>query len=81
MCLVRSAAAAMNSSGEAISLPAGGVVLADPGLVVAEVSSHSISSMIAADGQRRIVAGPMERRQEDAENHSLVRHAPLSCLR
>ena len=37
MCRVRSAAAAMISSGDGDQLPARGVVLADPGLVVAQM--------------------------------------------
>ncbi len=76
MCLVRSAAAAMISSGRGDQLPAGGMVLADPGLVVAEVIEPLEQFDVAADGQRGVLAQPMERGEEDAEFQAAMRHAP-----
>ena len=63
---VRSAATAMNSSGELISLPAGGMVLADPGLVEAEPVQPLHELEIAVHAGGGILVHRMERRQEDA---------------
>ena len=72
MWRVRSAAAPMKTSGEAISLPARGVVLADPGLVVAELVEPLDQLHVAGHGQRGVLADPVERRQEDAELQAFV---------
>jgi hypothetical protein len=51
-------------------LPAGGVVLPDPSLVVSEVVQHLDQFEVAVDGERGIVIGAMEGREEDAELHA-----------
>ena len=81
MCLVRSAAAAMISSGERDQFPAGGMMLADPGLVVAEPVQPLEQLDIAVDRQRRVFADAMERCQEDAELHAAMGHCVFSTSR
>ena len=48
-------------------LGAGGVVLADPGFVPAELVEVGDELEVALDGQRRVLPGSVERRHEDAE--------------
>jgi hypothetical protein len=62
-------------------LPAGGVVLADPGLVVAEVVEPLEEFHVARHGERRVLAHAVERRQEDAELQTPMRHRSnsLTC--
>ena len=52
-------------------LRAGGVVLADPGLVPAELVEVHDEVEVALDRQRRVLAGLVERRHEDAEAQSV----------
>ena len=53
-------------------LPAGGVMLADPGLVVAQLVDPFDQFHVACHAERRILADAVERRQENAEGESLV---------
>ncbi len=54
-------------------LGAGGVVLADPGLVVAELVEVHDQVEVAFEGQRRVLTGRVERRHEDSETKT-IRH-------
>ncbi len=67
MCLVRSAAAAMKISGQRDELVAAGVVLAEPGLVVAEPVERDDPLEVVLEGERRVLPDGVERREEDAE--------------
>ena len=53
-------------------LPAGGMMLADPGFVVAQLVDPLDQLHVARHRERRVLAHAMERRQEDAERKSLV---------
>ena len=66
MRLVRSAAAAMNSSGLAMISKPGGMMLADPGFVIAEPVEMIDQLQIALDAQRRVLVDRMKGREEDA---------------
>ena len=72
MCRVRSAAARDEDLGRGDQLPARRVVLADPHLVVAEVVEPLDQLHVAVQGERGVLADPVEGRQEDAELHSAV---------
>ncbi len=61
--------------GRGDQLPAGGVVLADPHLVVAEVVHPLDQLHVPAERQRGILADLVEGSQEDAELHAFVSHA------
>ena len=54
-------------------LPAGGVVLADPGFVVAELIEPLDQLQVAVDRQRGILAHAVKGRHENAEVHASVR--------
>ena len=79
MCLVRLRRGGDDEFRGGDQFPAGGVVLADPGLVVAEVVEPLEQFHVAADGERRVLAEPVERGEEDAEFQAAMRHTP--CLR
>ena len=68
---VRSPAAARKSSGMADRLPAAGVVLAHPELVVAELVELGRELEVAAQLQGRVLADRVVRREERAELHAL----------
>ena len=72
MCRVRSAAVAMKISGRGDDLAARRVVLADPGLVVAELVEVHDQVEVALQRQRRVLAGRVERRHEDSEAKTLA---------
>ena len=55
-------------------LPAGRVVLADPGLVIAEVIEPLDQLHVAGEGQGGIFADSMEGRQEDSKLESTMGH-------
>ena len=55
-------------------LPARGMMLADPRLVVPEVIEPLDQLHVAGEGERGILAHAVEGSQEDAELHSAVRH-------
>ena len=70
--------------GQGDQFPAGGVMLADPGFVVAQPVQPLEQLDIAVDRQRRVFPDPMERCQEDAELHAAMGHVPVlhvSCRR
>jgi hypothetical protein len=50
------------------------MMLADPRLVVPEMIEPLDQLHVAGEGERGILANPMEGGQEDAELHSAVRH-------
>jgi hypothetical protein len=77
MCRVRSAAAD-HQLRRGDQLPACRVVLADPGLVVAQVIEPLDQLHVAGQGKRGVLAQAMEGREEDAELHSAMRHAVSS---
>ena len=58
-------------------LRAGRVVLADPRLVPAEPVEVLDQLEVAFDGERRVLAGLVERRHEDAEAESVGHRSPL----
>ena len=60
--------------GRGDQLPPRRVVLADPDLVVAQVVEPLDQLHVAIDGERRILAHPVEGRQEDTELHPAVGH-------
>ena len=53
-------------------LPAGRMMLADPGLVVAELIEPFDQLHVARHGERRVLADPMEGCEKDAERQALV---------
>src|SRR5262245_51006633 len=55
-------------------LPPSGVMLADPGLVIAQVVEPLDQFHVSGQRQRRILAHAMERSKEDAEFHSGMSH-------
>ena len=59
--------------GRGDQLPAGRVVLADPGLVVAELIEPLDQLQVAVNRQRGILAHAVKRRHEDAEVHASIR--------
>ena len=65
MFLVRSAAKAMKISGELMISKPGGVVLADPGLVEAELVEPLHQFEVAFEALGRVLLVRMERRQKD----------------
>src|SRR5690606_23829515 len=56
-------------------LPAGGMVLADPGFVIAECVEMGDQVHVAGNGEGRVVAGAMEGREEDSEDQAAVRQS------
>jgi hypothetical protein len=58
--------------GRGDGLPARRVMLADPGLVVAQLVEPFDQLHVARHAQRRVLADPMERREKDAELQALV---------
>ena len=58
--------------GRGDQFPAGRVMLADPGLVVAELVEPFDQLEVAVDRQRGILADAVKRRHEDAEVHASV---------
>src|SRR5262249_20269656 len=57
-------------------LPAGRVMLADPGFVVAEPVEPLEQFHVAREREVGIFAEAVERREEDAEGHTFVGHGP-----
>ena len=74
---VRSAAAAMNSSGEAIDLEPGGMMLADPRLLEAEPVEPFDQFEVLADQQRRVLVHRVIGGEEDAAAERAVGHGRL----
>ena len=72
MWRVRSIGRADEHFGRGDGLPAGRVMLADPGLVVAELVEPFDQLHVARHAQRRVLADPVEGREEDAELQALV---------
>ena len=72
MWRVRSAAVAMKISGRGDDLGAGGVVLADPRLVVAEPVEVHDQVEVALERQRRVLARRVERGHEDPEAKTIT---------
>ncbi len=70
MCLVRSAAAAMTTSGAAMF--SGAVVLPYPGFIVSELVEMSDQIEVALECERGVLGHVVHRLQEEAESH--VRH-------
>ena len=66
MWRVRSAAAAMNISGQAMISKPAGVMLADPGLVIVEPVEMLQQLHVAVDRQQRVLMQGMEGSQKDA---------------
>ena len=60
--------------GRGDDLPAGGMVLADPGFIVAEVVEVLDEFDVAADGKVGVVADAVERREKNAEIHAALLH-------
>ena len=78
MWRVRSAAVAMKISGQAMISRAGGVVLADPRLVVAELVEVHDQVEVALQGQGRVLSGWVERGHEDSEAKTIRHTSSLS---
>ena len=62
-------------------LGAGGVVLADPRLVVAELVEVNDQVEVTFQGQGRVLAGRVERRHEDSETKTIRHEDSLSECR
>ena len=67
--------------GRGDQLPAGRVVLADPGLVVAELVEPGDELEVAREGQGRVVAHAVEGREEDAEAQAAMGHGAVRLSR
>src|SRR5262245_52051618 len=65
--------------GRGDDLVAARVVLADPGLVIAELVEPLDELEVALQRQRRVLVVGMERRQEDAGPQAIARHVALPC--
>jgi hypothetical protein len=73
---VRSAAAAMKTSGAGDDLGAGGVVLADPGLVVAQLVETADQLEVTLEREGGVLPGGVKGGQEHAEAEGPVHGQP-----